>query len=449
MSEINLGWGPKAIFGGMTAGAVLLAMWDKVRMYLSKIWSLLFISATLGKSDGHALAQAFRRLLIREFKCSGIGSKNFVAMTEFVRPLKKGQLVAFETVPNQPTIWWRKWRPLMVSELGDGLEVTFLRWTYKLDDLVFEAAEKFNMSQNEKVGRHRFFVRKYHGTIGAGYTRQHTEGKNNINPTVEPSMTKPSFDKNTARPIKWAIDDLGQPIRHDAADILSLKPHMIEAIDEVERWRLSETWFKDRSIPWKRGLLLYGRPGSGKTAFVRAIGQKLDLPVFSFDLSTMTNKDFSDYWSSTMGYAPCIALFEDLDGVFDCRKNTVSTGMEQGLTFDCLLNTVDGVENTDGILVVITTNNVEKLDQALGNPINSHGMSTRPGRIDRAIFFDTLDDVGREKMAIRIMEGYDRSLWQHLLEEGENDTGAQFQERLCRLALDLFWKGGGTDEKES
>jgi SpoVK/Ycf46/Vps4 family AAA+-type ATPase len=133
-------------------------------------------------------------------------------------------------------------------------------------------------------------------------------------------------------------------------------------------------------------------------------------------------------------------LLEDIDGVFEGRKNITSTGMERGLSFDCLLNLIDGVENSDGIFLVITTNHLEKIDPAIGGIVNGNGMSTRPGRIDKVVKFGPLDENGRVKMAKRILGDFDISLWGHLLQEKHEDTGAQFQERCCRLALKLFWE---------
>jgi len=161
----------------------------------------------------------------------------------------------------------------------------------------------------------------------------------------------------------------------------------------------------------------------------------------SFDLSTMNNRDFTESWAETVSQAPCIALFEDIDGVFDGRKNVVCDGgLERGLSFDCLLNVIDGVDNSDGVFKIVTTNNLDRVDPALGNPVNGSGMSSRPGRIDRVIEFPPLDEAGRVKMARRIFEGFKEEGWRHLLAEGGKDTGAQFQERCCRLAMQMFWE---------
>jgi SpoVK/Ycf46/Vps4 family AAA+-type ATPase len=154
----------------------------------------------------------------------------------------------------------------------------------------------------------------------------------------------------------------------------------------------------------------------------------------------MNNKDFSDAWSKMMSWTPCMALFEDIDTIFNGRENIAVKGMENGVTFDGFLNGLDGVENTDGIFIIITTNSVEAIDFAIGNPGSGSGMSTRPGRIDKTIEFTTLDERGQIKMAKRIMSGFDEELWSHIYEKGKNDTGAQFQERCCRLALRMFWE---------
>ena len=80
------------------------------------------------------------------------------------------------------------------------------------------------------------------------------------------------------------------------------------------------------------------------------------------------------------------------------------------------------------------------IDPAIGNIVNGEGMSTRPGRIDRAIEFEPLDRDGRIKMATRIMEGLAEDKWKYFIDKYDKDTGAQFQERCCRLALRLFWE---------
>ena len=134
-------------------------------------------------------------------------------------------------------------------------------------------------------------------------------------------------------------------------------------------------------------------------------------------------------------------IVEDLDAVFEGRENiAVKKGLENGLTFDSFLNSIDGVENTDGVFIIITTNDVKRLDPALGVPRNGGTISTRPGRIDRTLKFENLTEKGREKMATRILGDFERVKWEYLLVEGNDDTGAQFQERCSRVALNLFWE---------
>ena len=154
-----------------------------------------------------------------------------------------------------------------------------------------------------------------------------------------------------------------------------------------------------------------------------------------------------------MQYILCIIIKkENIDGIHPMIKNArkaslhglsagfLGNGLEKGLSFDCLLNLIDGVENSDGIFLIITTNNLEKIDPALGGIVNGNGMSTRPGRIDKLLEFKPLDKTGREKMAKRILGNFDISLWEHLLNEKHEDSGAQFQERCCKLALKMFWE---------
>lgn len=119
------------------------------------------------------------------------------------------------------------------------------------------------------------------------------------------------------------------------------------------------------------------------------------------------------------------------------------------LTFDCFLNCLDGVERSDGIFTIVTTNDTSKIDSALGQPRkqpngDSEFISTRPGRIDKAVELGFMELADRKRMARRILGAYERECYEMLdyvdrypdLEE----TPAQFQERCAQVALRCFWR---------
>ncbi|HEX4609522.1 MAG TPA: ATP-binding protein [Urbifossiella sp.] len=226
--------------------------------------------------------------------------------------------------------------------------------------------------------------------------------------------------------------------------------------------------------------MLYGPPGTGKSAITRAIAEDLDMPLFVYALGQMTNEELEQSWAEMQAHVPCIALFEDFDNVFHGRENVygkpklsdliaasaaggANTNADAGgntngqssvlntgrLSFDCLLNCLDGVEKRGGIFTVITTNHIEKLDPALGQPRKAADgtvelISTRPGRIDKAIELGYMADADKRKLARRIFfdseTGY-RQICRSLDREPDRrETPAQFQERCAQLALDLLWQ---------
>jgi hypothetical protein len=183
---------------------------------------------------------------------------------------------------------------------------------------------------------------------------------------------------------------------------------------------------------------------TGKTSLAKAIGQHLDLPIHFFDISGMSNYEFCKEWSNMLGSTPCIALIEDVDAVFNGRENVRNRNNNLDLlTFDCFLNCIDGVQNTDGLFLIVTTNRVELLDEALGKPRtdkdpNGTNISTRPGRIDRAFELKKLDKDCRIKIAKRILSDCPEFI-DKIVEKGEGDSPAQFVERLTQVALKHFW----------
>src|SRR5262249_27604663 len=263
-------------------------------------------------------------------------------------------------------------------------------------------------------------------------------------------------------------DQLGKAPLHDgrALENLIFPERVRNLIREIELWRSNRDWYRARGIPWKRGWLLYGPPGTGKTALARAFAEDLNMPIYVFNLAQMSNHELMESWTKMQVNVPCIALIEDIDSVFHGRENVARKNMpmpwlmpkrNEGehqppptpLTFDCLLNCLDGVERADGIFTIITTNDLSKIDPALGQPRKlpdgtMEFISTRPGRIDKAVELTFMEADDKKRLAKRILGEYPEEYRKMLgfidrfpeLQE----TPAQFQERCAQVALACFGK---------
>jgi len=217
---------------------------------------------------------------------------------------------------------------------------------------------------------------------------------------------------------------------------LYLTPEQQFLLDEIGHFLSSKQWYESHTIPWKRGILLTGPPGTGKSSMVYAIARCNDIPVRVFHLDTMTNQDLVNNWHGSS--AGVINVIEDIDAVFDHRENLNKSSMHPTLTFDCLLNVLDGVSHSQGVITIITTNYPEKLDPALSG--------ARPGRIDRTIRCGYLLDDGKKFIMRRILDGLSECEMNHFFQEhlsGDPMSGAAIQELCIQYALKRYWDDEG------
>ena len=149
-----------------------------------------------------------------------------------------------------------------------------------------------------------------------------------------------------------------------------------EIITDAERFMGNRAWYRERGIPYRRGYLLYGIPGSGKTSLILAIAGRLRRNLYVLNVS---DEDLTDgRLTELLNSVPpgCLVLLEDIDAAFNRREKSGSA--KSGVTFSGLLNALDGAASKEGRLLFMTTNHLEYLDPAL----------IRPGRADVHICFD-------------------------------------------------------------
>ncbi|PWN93260.1 hypothetical protein FA10DRAFT_263930 [Acaromyces ingoldii] len=228
----------------------------------------------------------------------------------------------------------------------------------------------------------------------------------------------------------------GQPRRARTLESVVLKHGKREAVEaDVKRFMERGWWYAQRGIPYRRGYLLHGSPGSGKSSFITALAGQLDLSICLLNLSERGLTD--DKLNFLLSNAPqrSILLLEDVDAAFLGRQGAPEAdGYQSSVTFSGLLNALDGVASGESRIIFMTTNHVERLDPAL----------IRPGRVD---MIEELGDAESDQVEELLWRFYrrDRPEGEQLApeigsaEEGEEDSTqqAKWDQEVRGLAKEL------------
>ena len=170
--------------------------------------------------------------------------------------------------------------------------------------------------------------------------------------------------------------------------------------DQIEYFKTDECYqrYKRLCIPHKKILMMSGPPGTGKTSLIHAIATEFDYKLgiveFTPDLSDKQMRNALRKFPKKT-----IVVIEDIDCLFDQRKN--HDDAKNAITFSGLLNALDGIITGKNCFIILTTNHIEKLDQAL----------TR--RIDYFIEFDYATRKQIEKILSSMFSETDK----HILKE--------------------------------
>jgi ATPase family associated with various cellular activities (AAA) len=468
--------------GGALLG-VVATMWSKIKGVAWRAFTLFVQRVEIPTESAHDAVVAH---LIARFKRSRNYDRMYGAAWEYQRDGRYG-LIPYEIFGSRTLIFWNGWVPFLFTNsletkhAGNGKggssdtptgvakiysSLTFVRGTLDAEAVVREACAARNSvswatEDADEAAKNRFVI---HYVPPRGDRDDDYGGS---------SGGLSWYQQGAYRLLAHTPDQLGKArtTNGPALDNLIFPRRVKDLIREVELWRKSQDWYREKGIPWKRGWLLYGPPGTGKTALARAFAEDLNMPIYVYNLAEMGNHDLTKAWAEMQVNVPCIALIEDIDNVFHGRENVArknagfsmlmappkdKDGEDKGrggmfgppLTFDCLLNCIDGVERADGIFTVITTNDLGKIDPALGQPRQlpdgtTEFISTRPGRVDKAVELTYMEAADKKKMAARILCQFEPELLDMLAFVDRFpdlcETPAQFQERCAQVALRCFW----------
>lgn len=160
------------------------------------------------------------------------------------------------------------------------------------------------------------------------------------------------------------IDGEDVPYTKDAKweDLFLPQEIKTELKDLVENFLASKDFYLEKKIPWKRGLLLFGQPGNGKTSIIRTIISEYNFKPVTF-VPGANAESMREAFAYAEEQSPALLYIEDLDSL-----------IENGLDISSFLNLLDGISAKNGLLVIATVNNMKKLKT---------NITKRPSRFDR------------------------------------------------------------------
>ena len=208
-----------------------------------------------------------------------------------------------------------------------------------------------------------------------------------------------------------------------------------EELKEIVEFLKKPKKFTEMGAKIPKGVLLYGKPGTGKTLIAKAIAGEADVPFIS-----MSGSEFIEMFAGlgasrvrklfdkARKLSPCIVFIDEIDAIGSRRTSNSGAESENNQTLNQLLVEMDGFSSEETIIVLAATNRPEMLDKAL----------LRPGRFDRQVTIPAPDLNGRE--AILKIHSKDKKLADdvslyNIAEDTAGFTGAELANILNEAAI--------------
>lgn len=417
-------------FGGVALGgalAAVVAFWGQAKSLFRQLSSVLILQVSFNTSIHNALVSYlkdnWKRVPSGILNIRGVWT-DFVDRTEHLVPF---------LVLSSTTIWYSRHGLVIFTRSDTGGTLISIRGLCDVRRLICSAVSEFEKEISDHQGKsNRFFVSTLVGCEKGPWAARANKPESQVTSGVAPATETSAPDVDMKRDTslmytrsQYLVQNVVNPLEG-----LFYDQEILNYLEEAKTWKASQRWYQERSIPWKRGWLIYGPGGTGKSSFAQVVAKTLNVPLYNFVLSTMSDQEFISLMQDRLS-PPCVVLFEDFDTVFDKREPLTE---HKSLTFDCVLNQISGVKTLNGVFLIVTTNHIGKIDEALGVSSEFGSISTRPGRIDQVIYLGESSEGVRCSIARSILKDWPDEV-PSVVENGKGMTAVQFQEMCLQRAF--------------
>ena len=218
-------------------------------------------------------------------------------------------------------------------------------------------------------------------------------------------------------------------IGNSAWDDLVLSESVVHLVrNDFESFLSREEWFRQNRLPFRRGYLLHGPPGNGKTSLIRTMLTTSGLSAYTIRLFQENTDDahLERMFRCAANAAPSIVVIEDIDRAF---PRMASPSSQFRVSLQQLLNCLDGIESQDGVVVVATANDPTVLDPAI---------LRRPGRFDRVVAVPAPDRQLRLQYFRKFNPHLSHDVLYHAAENADGFSFAQLKEAYILAGQSAF-----------
>ncbi|KAM7516213.1 hypothetical protein LguiA_005796 [Lonicera macranthoides] len=326
------------------------------------------------------------------------------------------------------------------EELTDQINGAKFKWIWvcqKVNSTEFYNPRDMNSSLRSEVRSFQLTFHKKHKDMVLEsylpYILKEAKAKKNENRTVK-IFTIDTENAYSHYGSAWTSVNLDHPATFDTVAMdLEVKEMVMK---DLERFIKRRVYYRKVGKAWKRGYLLHGPPGTGKSSLIAAMANYLNFDIYDLELTDIRHN--SELRRLLVGTANrSILVVEDIDCTIELQDRLVSASPkknqglhhqeeESKLTLSGFLNFIDGLWSScgDERIIVFTTNHKEKLDPAL----------LRPGRMDLHIHMSCCTPCGFKLLAANYLNLKDHELFGEIEEliRTTEVTPAEVAEQLMK-----------------